>query len=175
MTIKENVETALNRIVNTPQKRVVVKRWSHVALFKEYLRRMAAWSKELNYPQNWLFFDVGAQIDKEIRAESWALRALEDYLTDYPDLGLMCDVYRWALHWAALESVMAFDLPAPYEPLLILYERGGFFRENQRGFWEVSGSFGVPRGSIGQYYHPQPIVGLDEQTLNLLDTDEHSL
>lgn len=171
----ENAQQLLQRILATSLNKRPNKRWSHVALFKEYARRMALWAVRLKRASDWLFFDVAGALDPQWRADESLVSALHDFLDDKAYLGLMCDVYEWALHWAALRESQSFDLPDPYEPIILLYERGGNVRQYRADIWAVSDTFGVSGVTLSYYAGLPTVVDLDEQTLNLLDNEESSI
>ncbi len=171
----ENAQQLLQRILATPFSARPRKRWSHVALFKEHARRMSLWAERLGRKDSWLFFDVGAALAPDWRADEALISALHDFLDDKAYLGLMCDVYEWALHWAALRDTQSFDLPDPYEPILMLYERGGNVRQYSADIWAVSETFGVSGITRDLYRALPPIVDLDPAILDMLDQDDSQM
>jgi hypothetical protein len=59
-------------------------------------------------------------------------------------------------------------LPDPYDPLILLYERGGDFYFEQGCFHFPVGCF--PRGRLSDHYSLSPHILLDEQVLDQLDS-----
>jgi hypothetical protein len=56
--------------------------------------------------------------------------------------------------------------------LIKLYTRGGYMRWNQRGFWEISGAFGVNDLTISTYKTIDPFISLDDEELDLIDSGD---
>jgi hypothetical protein len=75
------------------------------------------------------------------------------------------------LHFAALLDA-GIDLPQapplPFEPLLVMFERGGGFRVEGGGFIDVD-TLGVKIGTIEDNLNSEPIVKLDQAALDALD------
>ena len=76
----------------------------------------------------------------------------------------------WFIRWASvksLPSVAALDLPDPYEPLIVFYERGGWFRREQ-GYLDLNGV----NVTLSTYKNQLPLPTLDPSALDELDTVE---
>src|SRR5262245_59445814 len=103
---------------------------SHRYLLREHFRRMALWSKALNCTDRWPYFDAAELINPTVRVEADKLERLRNHLKTIGAglyLTLEC---QWFLQWAAIENtseVRLFGIPAPYEPILVMYRRGGWF------------------------------------------------
>jgi len=141
---------------------------SNVALLREYLRRAALWAKALKCTKEWPFFDIAAHIQPEVRANQSHIEALRDHFAQlpfyqHPKIKRTCE---WYLHWAALGTPFGV-LPAPYDPLIWMYERGGYFY-SEHGFLNVEYA-GFFVGSWRKYDRPSPIVELDEFSLSSRD------
>ncbi|MFF1559957.1 hypothetical protein [Streptomyces sp. NPDC058279] len=114
---------------------------SRARLMREYLRRAALWVAELRKdgprpffgagdPDHWPFFDIAARVDPRVRAEEAIAARLDAFLSEHASGFLVGTVCRAALHWASLsdESLARYPhLPDPFEPLVLLLERGGGF------------------------------------------------
>jgi hypothetical protein len=146
---------------------------SNTTLVREYLRRMALWSKALD-TDDWPFMDVALLLAPAVRAPARAVedaRALVGELTSlsrYP----IANVCEWYLHWIALESeqpdvVRRCGLPAPYEPLILMFERGGLFYVME-GYVNV-GHVGIQIVDRSHYQSPIPVVELNCEALDSLD------
>jgi hypothetical protein len=139
-------------------------------LMLEYLRRAACWAKEVDATGQWPFFDIATHIDPAIRADPELVNELEaalDAKVWFPPVRRTCLA---ALHWEALVAtpgVLLPNLPDPFEPLLLMYERGGGFII-QNGFIELPVT-GVPRRTWQHHLKPDQIVELDPATLDALD------
>lgn len=144
---------------------------SRSRLSYEFLRRSAQWAQAVGALQGWPFNDLPAAIDPSIRAD----QALVD--TFIAGAGLdpaWASVQRAsgaALHWAALGELPRQRFPElddPYEPFLLLLERGGGFMVGN-GFIEL-GYGSVPIKSSGERAASEPLP-IDEATLHALDEE----
>lgn len=76
----------------------------------------------------------------------------------------------WFIRWASVQShpvLAALDLPDLYEPLIVFYERGGWFRPEQ-GYLDLDGANVTMAGWRNAAQQP-PLPSLDPQTLDRLD------
>jgi hypothetical protein len=141
---------------------------------QEYLRRAALWSKALDCTDEWPFFDVAAHICPLECADDTKVKVLKTHFTETPFYvaGIIEKTCEWFLHWDRVKNlpkVSDFTLPEPYEPLIIMYERGGIF-SMEHGFFDFAvGSF--PRGKWQQYEEIIPLLKLDTITLDRVDID----
>ena len=100
----------------------------HVRLLKEHFRRVVEWTKALDAKPMFYMGDLAGFIDPEIRAAPEKVAALRSHLVDktWPSFVRMLE---YTLHWAALKDTPEIEsyrsLPDPFEPILVLYERGG--------------------------------------------------
>jgi len=144
---------------------------SRAALMREYLRRMAYWADLLDADDVWPFFDVAARIGPNIRADETVVADLETYLWNNVGWPSIANTCRAAVNWAALRSrtQTSFDLPAPFEPLLLMYERGGGF-SIESDFIDLNGAM-VPLRRRSEYLLPEEVVDLQTEILDQLDSD----
>lgn len=141
-------------------------RRSRVALLREFLRRSALWSEALGCPTLWPFFDLAARVDPPSpEVEPPRLRpgvALPE---------LVRATLGWMLRWEAIGAAApGVDLPDPYEPLLVCYERGGAFRREQR-LLDV-GLAALALGERDEHLHRAALRSLDPAELDRLDGEE---
>ncbi|MEV3990251.1 hypothetical protein AB0J57_15220 [Streptomyces sp. NPDC049837] len=74
------------------------------------------------------------------------------------------------MHWAALEDAGVEDArrhAGPFEPLLLLYERGGAFSV-ENGVVDFA-FYRVPLGTWQSHVNEKPLAGLDSVFLDRLD------
>lgn len=149
-------------------------RQSRARLMKEYLRRAALWARELDGGKPWPFFDIAVLIAPDVQPSQGLadqLEALIDECIGWPAVQAIC---RAALRWAALLDSghsIPVGLPDPYEPLLVMFERGGGFT-TEHGFIELDGA-SVSRRSIGDYLSEEPaLASLEPDYLDALDASE---
>ncbi|MCI0714180.1 MAG: hypothetical protein L0154_28755 [Chloroflexi bacterium] len=153
------------------------RRRSHEALFKEYLRRQVLWLNALELTDHFPWYDLPQLINEDVRASTDATNWVRKHITFQVMNATMIltGVLEAALHWAALDEAHAlpFDLPNPYEPMVILYERGGTFTIESMFGRFVAGydALGpsLPRGPWRRWYSKQPFVELDSGVLDRLD------
>lgn len=143
--------------------------WSRVALMREYLRRAALWADAVDSTE-WPFFDIAAGLDFAVGADDDAMLRAERDLDAKSVGGLVRRMAMAALHFAALRDTGTSlpDLPDPYEPLILMFERGGGFTLDGTGFIQVDMA-GIPRGKREAHMSPEPRVSLDSAALDALD------
>ena len=80
---------------------------------------------------------------------------------------------EWVLHFAHLEDsdVELPDLPHPYYPLTLLYERGDTINYTSVGVIEID-KVSVPRKSKEHYVRISALSDFSEQHLHALDKDD---
>jgi hypothetical protein len=146
---------------------------SRVALLREYLRRAAWWAEAVKSTE-WPFFDIAAAISPTARAEQALVRQIEEHLASQLQGMLVVRTCVRALHFAALldEGRKLPRVPGsvaqPFEPLLMMFERGGGFRIAGSGLIEVD-TAGVPKGTMMSQRTDKPVVALDPASLDALD------
>ncbi len=149
---------------------------SHLKLAHEYLRRMALWATALGRQDHWPFFDVAIAMYLDIALPDELYQRLDQHLDEHYLYIIMRRVLRHALAWSMIKDdphVHAFGLPDPYEPILLLYRRGGHFTLDKARF--ITSGFGSssPLATIDRYHRQVPVVALDQVTLDTIDHIEH--
>jgi hypothetical protein len=167
--------------VNTTAQRIMAVDWessyektrSRVTLVFEYLRRAAWWAQAVK-AQQWPFFDIAAAVSPKVRADAAVVRRVEAALGAKSQGELVVSTCVRALHFAALLDAGA-KLPKvpgsaaePFEPLLVMFERGGGFRMEGGRFIEVD-LRGVPMGTKESNLADKPVVELTPAALDALD------
>ncbi len=139
-------------------------------LMQEYLRRAAWWVRELDGTSKWPFFDIAGRWVPEVTAPHELSDQLEALIGErirwYED-AVAC---RAALRWAALLDAgipLPSELEDPFEPLLLMFERGGGFT-TEAGFIDLGGS-SVLQKAWRDHLTLHPVVSLDQATLDALD------
>lgn len=99
--------------------------------------------------------------------------ALNQHLSDSANnlSGPMRSVLLWAVRWAALKSHPALaplQLPDLYEPLLVLMERGGWWRMEHH-YIEFQDISGIGVSTVERAAQLTPMPSLDPQELDRLD------
>lgn len=141
---------------------------SQIALMFEFLRRMALWYEALRGRSRWPFFSVAEAIaagSGNVRAilerpEMVSIESAVGRLLSHPR-----HICTWYVQWSAIEAldeVRAFGLPEPYQPALLIFERGGLFSIEQGMFQFFLASF--PVGTIARN-RGRPPLALDDASL----------
>lgn len=151
---------------------IVGKPWSHVALFKEYVRRMAWWADAIGLGDNWLTANIPYVLELDDGLDPAPLQKLDNHLQSQALYQPMPALIQAGMMYAMVkdhEAIQKHNLENPYDALIKLYTRGGHIRWNQKGFWEVSNAFGVGGIDMATYKRPTPFVALDDEELDLID------
>ena len=118
---------------------------SQLALFGEYLRRFGLWCKRLDWlDAHPVASDLPGRLMPAAQAAPVNTTLMQQTLrtlgkTSVYERMLLTRVLNWA---AVVESnaVRAYNLPDPYEPLLMFFERGGWLDKAEGGSaWMISG------------------------------------
>jgi hypothetical protein len=142
-------------------------------LMQEYLRRAAWWAQGLDDADRWPFFDIAGSWVPEVHVPDDLAEDLEKLIYNHigwPAVAVTC---RAALHWAAVLDAgipLPPELDDPFQPLLLMYERGGGFI-TEHGFIDL-GASAVPQKTWRDHLSTQPIVSLDQATLDALDQSD---
>jgi hypothetical protein len=147
-----------------------VHRRSRVALMREYLRRAAWWADRYKAADDWPFFDIAALVDQGVRADQAAVQQVNASLARPGPWPTVKDTCVWALHFAALldAGVELPDLPHPFDPLIVVYERGGGFLPGNTGLLEIDLA-GIDSGTLQDNLTTQPGAPMTESELDALD------
>jgi hypothetical protein len=171
-----------NGVVDRALERLVAVEWddddgafehraSRGRLTQEYLGRTARWAQALGEPvqYRWPFADLAKAVDPSKEVSPAQLEALARSARDVFHVVALQRAAESALYWAALGDLPKEQFPEfddPYEPLLLLFERGGGFRIDN-GFIEL-GYVSVPYRPL-THRAEQPPMAIDEATLDALD------
>jgi len=142
---------------------------SRALLMREYLRRTALWAQAYGAEQSWPFFDIAELVAPDVETPSDVAAELEEVLAGLAPSSLKRTCWA-AVRWAALRQAgrePSRDMPAdPYEPLLLMYERGGgYFVEE---FIDLNGVM-VRLGTVESNLAAIPFLTLTPTTLDALD------
>ncbi|NXY97206.1 hypothetical protein HYE82_23085 [Streptomyces sp. BR123] len=139
---------------------------SRVALMREFLRRSALWARATGSPE-WPFFDIAARIDPSVRIDADIVKEIAEKAGLQQPVVL--DVLEWSLNFAVLSDIRADlpDLPEPFAPLILMFERGGGFGLDGSGHIEVDMA-AISKGSLEDALERTPL-DLSEASLSALD------
>ncbi len=188
-------EAAMERLERIPWEPGPPDAASSLFLMREYLRRAALWAEALQCPDRWPFFDVAAQAVRRDGGDAGRLPghsllapepdyaegsdALEERVRDlWRHLtglslgagGLHAHICLWSVRFVAAQgtpSIAQSPLPPPYEPLIVLYGRGQWFRREQ-GIIDFDAG-GIMPGRWDRHAQQAPVTALDTATLDRLD------
>lgn len=111
---------------------------SRALLMKEYLRRAALWARVYGVPGDWPFFDLAEHVGQVASLPPDVAESLDSFLRSLVAPSSVKRTLRGAVHFASsgvqgtAHRTNRSDLLSPYEPLLVMYERGGGFSVNQQ-------------------------------------------
>ncbi|BAC71805.1 MULTISPECIES: hypothetical protein [Streptomyces] len=142
---------------------------SRALLMREYMRRAALWARAYGAEAEWPFFDVTEFLDPTFQLDPEVASELEEYLAHNVGTPSTARTCRGAVRWAALRAVRGDDFPAlpdPYEPLLLMYGRGGGYSIEE--FIDLYGVM-IPYGNFDSSLNAEPFLSLAPSTLDALD------
>ncbi|UQU67764.1 hypothetical protein COUCH_16450 [Couchioplanes caeruleus] len=130
MTPDEAVQAMADRLRAVDYERRGDKAWSKAALLREYFRRAARWADAYDCDTRSPFFDIAQCVDPSVRADQTVIDSLVRDVSS-GTRNAITRVAPFILHWAALRAAPAVTVPPeledPFEPLILLFERGGGF------------------------------------------------
>ncbi|MCX4518415.1 hypothetical protein OHA69_12175 [Streptomyces anulatus] len=151
--------------------------YSHVIsrqlLMREYLRRSALWAEAYSAEEAWPFFDITNYVAPELSLPKSLSLDLNEFLRTRMT-GLVKTTCAGAVRLAELRTQNPAaekpSLPELYEPLLVMYERGGDFMRDNSGALDLTGVSFRP-GTMRDYLGDTPIVTVRASVLDALDTE----
>lgn len=175
---ESGVERTLERILAVDWAYNIDHEGSHVLLLQEHFRRMVINTKKFNGNNIFSAGDLADAVNPAARAPQAYVTQLRQHL-----LGKTWPAFvrtlEYALHWAVARytppAAALKDMPDPYKPVLILYERGGTFTyDHKREAYLVSmdnAGVMVNRQPWWKWNRRHPFVRLDESALEQADID----
>lgn len=149
---------------------------SNVALAAEFLRRMALWADALR-ASGWPFFSVAERMAQIAQGTPWAHE-----FSNIPGFDALDqqDVFRddhlhvlkYYVQWCAVRDAdyaRQFELPDPYEPAILNYERGGAYHVENRMI--DMGGFSLSIGTRDWRREALPLRSLEPDYLDHLDAE----
>ncbi|MCA9903180.1 MAG: hypothetical protein KC547_04930 [Anaerolineae bacterium] len=111
---------------------------------KEFLRRTLLWTKALD-ATSWPFSIIAIRIDESLELTPELQRLIYDKRVPYP--GMVMPLFGY-LYWSMVEDsekVKQMNLPSPYEPVITMFEHGGWYYQENRFLFvlDAKGSQGV--------------------------------
>ncbi|HJD85711.1 hypothetical protein [Kitasatospora aureofaciens] len=171
-------------LIETMMERLACIKWTNLEgrnahatsrawLMIEYLRRAALWAEMSGGAPRWPYFDIAGTLAPDVQMDPEVTERLEEYIEDHVE-GVSAEfVCRAAVRWATLQDtpgVQLPDLPDPFEPLILMYERGGeVIMDDSRAF-----NFADLRVQVNlwsDHLSPEPATALDPDTLDALDRE----
>ncbi|MET8468980.1 hypothetical protein ABZY90_00720 [Streptomyces sp. NPDC006422] len=144
---------------------------SRALLMREYLRRSALWARHYGADNVWPFFDIAEHVDASVQLSPDVASDLDGLLRGGIGPNSVERTVAGAVRWAELRRQGCTDLPdlpEPYEPLLLMYERGGGFYVDQA--IDLNG-VSLPRWGLDTAIAAPPFLTMGTVTLDALDSD----
>ncbi len=173
--MNHNAQQLLDNLLTYQFVPAMGKQWSHVGLFKEYARRMAWWAHHIGAVNNWITTNIPYVLELDDGLDVEPLKKLDAHLQSQNLFQPMSALLQAALMFAMVKdhhTIIQLNFANPYDVLIKLYTRGGSIRWNERGFWEISGSFGVNSVDISTYRIAEPFISLADEELDLVDNGD---
>ncbi|GIF09776.1 hypothetical protein [Actinoplanes siamensis] len=131
MTPDEAVRGMAARLATINWERRGDKTWSKVVLLKEYFRRAAQWAAAYDCDSRVPFFDIARCVDASVEVPEGVLDGLLATVEANGGGRNVTQVIPFILRWSALQAASRTQAPPyledPFEPLILLFERGGGF------------------------------------------------
>jgi len=131
------------------QYSVIETKFSYVVLVKEYLRRMTLLLDTISSDAKLPYVDAALASGRNIEID---LASVNDRLNSLK--GTHCGFFcSCILKWALLiedEDILAVKFSDVYEPLIKLYERGGWFRIHNGHVFVGESSFGLRSKTLNE-------------------------
>lgn len=154
------------------------RRGSQLALFNEFLRRVALWCEALEWlDAHPIASDLPGRVLPRVRATPVNTTLMQQTLrtlgkTSVYERMLLTHVLNWSAI-ADRDEVLVYTLPDPYEPVLLFYERGGWLsKPHGQAGWEISGM--VDYVHRAQAYTDLEPLQLETGFLDQLDAEMHA-
>ena len=144
--------------------------YANLLLFYEHMRRMTTLSNTFSY-ENRLAPIAPPEIILGIQIDWTPYQKFVEY--DFHHIRYARLTYQNEMKWQILQKMFASlpdNLESPYEPLLVLFERGGSFYPDKASIWDV-GIYGI-RTNYRERSYPSPVVELDSETLQRIDEED---
>jgi hypothetical protein len=167
MKANARTEQLITRLRGVVWEESLVHNGSRIALMREYLRRSALWAQALDRADAWPFFDIAAAAGRGALLDEALLDSVLDGLEGRGLRPLDPRIIRYMLDFTALPA-RPQDPPDPFEPLLMVYERGGSF-SRAAGSIRIGVGDGVPARSPERYARLAPVEDLGPAALDALD------
>ncbi|MFB7666727.1 hypothetical protein ACFC1R_22715 [Kitasatospora sp. NPDC056138] len=143
---------------------------ARAGLMREYLRRAALWAEALGGTEEWPFFDIAGRVAPEVCADPVVAGRWDEVLARRAPGPVAVGVYRAVLNWTALTRAALAPyagLPEPFEPLVMMLERGGGVQIEHGSMDFLTDRVQV--GTWREHVASDPVVPLDRARLDALD------
>lgn len=171
----DEVDQVIGRITTVDWQLEPQKAESHLHLTLEYFRRTALWANALECTNEWPFFDVAKHVSPSERVSLEQVERIRRHLEQFAIGFLLRGILEWSLHWAKVKNttVAKLGFPDPYEPMLIVYERGGTIYPEHGHQIDISRRKGFLKRTWDYYIEKPSYVLLDKTILDELDEGEN--
>ena len=170
----KNIDKPIERIMSISWESDFSRSESQYALFCEFFRRMAKWTEFLGCREQWLFGNLANYVDSNLEIDRSKIDRLEQHLKN---LGLHFLIIRVCInfvYWEMLEKRFSLmkesKLPEPYEPIILMFERGGIF-DTEHGYFDLSG-IGIPKPTWKSSYNNISEIKITPEELDRIDAEK---
>ncbi len=138
---------------------------SYKLLIREWLRRMTLWGKSLNATNKWPFINVVDKIFGEGNIKDYSdplIVEMSSFLSAKGIGARAISVCIWYILWSEVKDrseISQFNLPEPYEPVIVYFELGGWLRKEQNFLDFVM----IDIDNWKEYDLLEPFIILDEE------------
>lgn len=167
MKVEASTERLIERLDAVDWDESLDHNGSRMRLMQEYLRRSALWAQALGCTEYWPFFDIASFVDPDARVDEETAAAVRRRMGEGGARPLDATIVRYMLDFSVLEN-WPDGLPDPFEPLLMVYERGGPF-DWEAGRVYIGSTVGIPEGTWEKYVGRTPLDDVSPAALDALD------
>ncbi|WP_326588267.1 hypothetical protein [Streptomyces sp. NBC_01294] len=142
-------------------------------LMREYLRRAGLWAQACSAETMWPFFDVVEYVDPDFSLNAEVAAQLQEFLGETVAINAVKRTCTGAVRLADYRTRHPEelpDLPDLYEPLLLFYERGGAFLQDNAGLLDLNGVQMRP-GTLQGHAGGPMLTSLDHVVLDAVDAE----
>ncbi len=169
MTTGAGTERLVRRLGSLQFEESIEHNGSRLVLMREYLRRSALWAQVLGRMDEWPFFDIAAAADPSAQLDDESVRAVLGGLVGRGMRPHDKRFIRFMLNFTMLRE-WPQGLPDPFEPLLMVYERGGSFGR-EAGSIRIGHIDGLPERNPEMHAGRVPEPDLSAAALDRFDRE----
>jgi len=171
-----------DRLASLKWERHDARERSQILLMREFMRRSAWWVQYIIDTRSdlgdkgvalWPFGDLAYFLEPSVRASGDLLAHADSGLSAMSLHTVTKETCFRAVHFGAVKD-SDFELPSlldPYEPLIVMFERGDFFTPRPGGHMDV-GTADIRPGKMEDHLVDDPFVVADATELDAIDSED---